>query len=119
MKPILEYIKLNDLKNKHIKSYFLDSWKKYGGLEYIPSEILYQYILEALDDVGYTANEIYKEISKYDNKADAWRNNLIPKYIKFEEKLTNIISKSEYNKKENHIIECFFKHVTEILEEII
>lgn len=102
------------------KSSKLEAWERCNGIHHIPSDIIRQYIIDALEINWLTPDDILSEWYKFKNDEDfenAYPDNT-PTYKKFEDTLCEILLDSAYSGKEGDILDYVFTKVNEIMEEI-
>lgn len=119
MKNLFEYLLTKNkpkLSDKHVSK--LETWEEYRYI--IPSNIIHQYIIDALEINWLTPDDLLEEYNKFKDDgeyADAYPDN-VPIYRKFEDTLSEIIFDSEYSGKEGDILDHVWEKIYEIMTEI-
>ena len=116
MKLLTEYLlskkqpKLSDKKSSK-----LEAWENCKGTQYIPANIMHNFIIDALDLNWLKPEDILKDFEGKDN----FRNKLQFKtYMKFENILREIINDSVYFRKTDDILDALYENYLPIFLEI-
>lgn len=122
MRQILEYILSKSNKNNMSK--FPELWEKIGGEKYIPADVIYQYIIDALETRKIKPEDILKEISKYKSLQQlwdvyrGWKPGNLEMFSSFLYTLSTMFENSEYINNETDIFELVFNNSYEIFKEV-
>ena len=103
----------------------LEAWESCGGTKYIPADIIYQYIIDALEINWLKAEDVLKDFEiKIGDKESAAKvhaayvDHKLEHYSKFEATLKEILEQSAYPNKIDEILSTLYDNYLQIFDEI-
>lgn len=122
---ISEYL-LNKNKKQNKKASKLESWEACDGTKFIPADIMYQYIIDALELNWLKAEDVLKEFEieignkEHEAKVHAdYVKHTLKNYSKFENTLAEILEQSPYESKTDEILDKLYVNYLPVFNEII